>query len=149
MRILCVGKLKEAWQRDACREYEKRLSRFDKVEICEVDDYPETDPRAMEREGEALLSRLREGEMLVALTLDGEMLDSEALARRCEAWRSSGRRVVFAIGGSLGLSRAVTERAEYKLCLSKMTFPHALARVILLEQLYRAHMILSGARYHK
>ena len=149
MRILCVGKLKESWQRDACREYEKRISRFEKAEICEVDDCPETDPRAMEKEGEALLGRLKDGDMLVALTLDGEMVDSEGLAKKYGQWRQTGRRVCFAIGGSLGLSGDVTARAEHKLCLSKMTFPHALARVILLEQLYRAHMILAGSRYHK
>ena len=149
MRILCVGKLKEEWQKEACREYVKRMSRFDKVEICEVDDYPETDPRAMEKEGEALLAKLKDTEFLVALTLDGVADDSEGLARRFEGWRSSGRRINFVIGGSLGLSAAVVKRADAKMCLSKLTFPHALARIVLLEQTYRSHMILAGARYHK
>lgn len=149
MRILCVGKLKEEWQKEACREYVKRMSRFEKVEICEVDDQPETDPRAMEKEGEALLSKLRDGEMLVALTLDGAADDSPGLARRFDGWRSAGKRINFVIGGSLGLSEAVVKRADAKMCLSKLTFPHALARIVLLEQLYRAHMILSGSRYHK
>ena len=149
MRILCVGKLKEEWQKEACREYVKRMSRFDKVEICEVDDYPETDPRAMEMEGEALLAKLKDTDFLVALTLDGVADESEGLARRFEGWRSSGRRINFVIGGSLGLSAAVVKRADAKMCLSKLTFPHALARIVLLEQTYRSHMILAGARYHK
>ena len=149
MRILCVGKLKEDWQKEACREYIKRISRFEKSEIVEVDDLPETDPRAMEKEGEALLARLRPEELAVALTLDGVADDSPSLARRYDAWRASGRRICFVIGGSLGLDEAVIRRSDAKLSLSRLTFPHALARIVLLEQVYRAHMILSGARYHK
>ena len=149
MRILCVGKLKEDWQKDACREYVKRISRFEKAEIVEVDDQPETDPRAMEKEGDALLSKIREGEFVAALTLDGTADDSPSLARRYGAWRGSGRHVCFVIGGSLGLDPRVVQRADAKMSLSRLTFPHALARIVLLEQLYRAHMILSGSRYHK
>lgn len=149
MRILCVGKLKEGWQKEACQDYVKRISRFEKIEICEVADEPETDPRAMEKEGQALLGHLKDSEFAVALTLEGTADDSPRLAKRYDAWRMSGKSVAFLIGGSLGLSQAVRQRADAQISLSKLTFPHALARIVLLEQMFRCHKILSGERYHK
>ncbi len=149
VRILCVGKLKEDWQRAACAEYIKRLSRYEPAQIVEVPDLPESDPRAVEREGAALLARLRPGDFPVALCVDGEPLTSPAFARALGEWRSAGKRACFLIGGSLGLSGAAVSRSKARISLSPLTFPHALARVVLLEQLYRAHKILSGERYHK
>ncbi len=154
--ILCVGRLKEAYWRDACGEYLKRLSRYGKPELVEVDDLPEPEhasdvdrQKIMQKEGEALLKRIRPGDYVVALCIDAPQLTSEGLADLLKDRDLQGGRTVFVIGGSLGLSPQVIARADRKLSMSKLTFPHQLARVMLLEQLYRARKILAGERYHK
>ena len=154
--ILCVGKLKEKWQKDGCAEYLKRLTRYGKYEMIEVPDEPEPakpspalNEQVMEKEGKSILSRIKQTDRVVALCIDGKPLSSEQLAEETRKWEQDGRRVVFVIGGSLGLSPEVTKRADFKLSFSKMTFPHPLMRVILLEQLYRAARINAGERYHK
>lgn len=154
--IYCVGSLKEKWQKDGCAEYLKRLTRYGKYEVVEVPDEPEPakpspalNAQVMEKEGRALLSRLRPQDRVVALCIDGKPLSSEELAAETEKWSVDGRRTVFVIGGSLGLSHEVIEKAEFRLSFSRMTFPHPLMRVILLEQLYRAARIVAGERYHK
>ena len=154
--IVAVGRLKEKWERDACAEYMKRLSRFCDIDIREIDDQAEparpTDAlnrAVMEREGERILASVRPGDRVVALCIDGKPYSSEGFAGEIDAWTGDGRRLVLVIGGSLGLSRTVTDRADAKLSFSKMTFPHQLMRVILLEQIYRAFKINAGERYHK
>ena len=154
--ILCVGRLKEAWWRDACGEYLKRLSRYGRTELIEVDDLPEPEhssdadrQRIMQREGEALLRRIRPTDHVIALCIDAPQLGSEGLATLLGDRDRQGGRTVFVIGGSLGLSPGVIARADRRLSMSKMTFPHQLARVMLLEQLYRARKILAGEKYHK
>ena len=154
--VLAVGSLKEKWQKDGANEYLKRLTRYGKYEVAEVPDEPEPakpskalNDMVMEKEGKALLSRIKSNDKVVALCIDGKQLSSEELAGATLKWEQEGKRVVFVIGGSLGLSKAVTDRADYKLSFSKMTFPHPLMRVILLEQLYRAARINAGERYHK
>ena len=154
--VLAVGSLKEKWQKDGANEYLKRLTRYGKYESVEVPDEPEPAKPSkalidmvMEKEGKALLSRIKPTDKVVALCINGKQLSSEDLAEETEKWAQEGRRVVFVIGGSLGLSEKVIERADYKLSFSKMTFPHPLMRVILLEQLYRAARINAGERYHK
>lgn len=154
--ILCVGKLKERWQKEACEEYRKRLTRYGNVEITELEDEGEPDRpsealvrKTLEREGQALMRRIRPGDRVVALCIKGNAPDSVALARLIEDWQMDGRRLVLVIGGSLGLSEEVVKRADYRLSFSNMTFPHTLMRVILLEQLYRAARITAGERYHK
>lgn len=154
--ILCVGALKEKWQKDGCAEYLKRLTRYGKYEVIEVPDEPEPakpspalNAQVMEKEGRALLARLRPQDRVVALCIDGASLSSEALAAETAKWAQDGRRTVFVIGGSLGLSPEVVARSDMRLSFSKMTFPHPLMRVILLEQLYRAARIVAGERYHK
>lgn len=153
--VLCVGKLREDWQRDACREYLKRLTRYGAVAVEEVPDQPEPERASeaqqaavKEREGRDLLRRIRPDDRVVALCVDGAAPDSVELARLIGRW-SDGRRLVLVIGGSLGLSDEVLRRAEARLSFSNLTFPHALMRVILLEQLYRSARILAGQRYHK
>ncbi len=154
--ILCVGKMKEKAYRQMADEYLKRLGRYGKYEEAEVADLPEAvgspalEEQVKAKEGEALLSRIRPGDRVIALTIPGRQMDSPELAAHLQDLRNSGAgRTVFLIGGSLGLGQNVLARADEEISMSRMTFPHQLARVMLLEQLYRAEMILAGARYHK
>ena len=154
--ILCVGKLRESWQRDGCAEYLKRLSRYGKYEIIQVDDLREPDNASpaqirqiVDREGQALLNRIRPNDRVVALCIQAKAPDSVGLAEQTRRWSADGRRTVFVIGGSNGLSDAVLARANERLSFSNLTFPHGLMRVILLEQLYRAERICAGEKYHK
>ena len=156
MALICVGRLKERYWRDAAAEYEKRLSRFGRFETIELPDLPEPanaspaiESQICQREGQAILGRLRDGDIVIALCIDGKRLDSVQLAQELRRLGDTGRRVVFVIGGSLGLSPEVVARAQMKLSFSPMTFPHQLARVMLLEQAYRACKINAGERYHK
>lgn len=154
--ILCVGKLKERWQQEGCAEYLKRLSRYGRYEIVQVDDLREPDNASpaqirqiMEREGRALLSRMKPTDRVVALCIRSDAPDSVALSQKIQRWSVDGRRTVFVIGGSNGLSDEVIARADERLSFSNLTFPHGLMRVILLEQLYRAERIRTGEKYHK
>lgn len=154
--ILCVGKLKEKWQIEGCAEYLKRLSRYGKYEVVAVDDVkdPEHPSEAlirqgMEREGAALLKHIRPGDRVVALCIHANAPDSVGLSALTGKWMADGRRVVFVIGGSNGLSDEVLRRADDRLSFSNLTFPHGLMRVILLEQLYRAERIRANEPYHK
>lgn len=154
--ILTVGKLKEKWQREACLEYLKRLTRYGTYETIEIPDQPEPakpspalDKQIIDKEGTELLRRIKPQDFVVALCIDGTELDSLRLATHVNDWQLTGKRPIFVIGGSLGLSNDVQRRADFKLSFSKMTFPHPLMRVILLEQLYRAERINAGERYHK
>ena len=149
--ILCVGRLRESYWRAAADEYKKRLSRFGKFEEIEVPDRPEgpDEARVLREEGRDLLRRLRDGDDVIALCVDGRPCSSEQLAATLREREGTGRRTVFVIGGSLGLSEEVVSRAGTRLSFSPMTFPHQLARVMLLEQLYRACKINAGERYHK
>lgn len=156
IKIACVGRLKEKFYKDGCAEYIKRLSRTAKIEIAEVADEkaPESLSAAQieqvkRAEGERLLSRIG-SEYVVALAIKGEELSSEQLAERLERLTSGGvSRITFVIGGSLGLSGEVLQRADMKLSFSRFTFCHQLMRVILLEQIYRATKIIAGEPYHK
>lgn len=154
--VIGVGRLKEAWEREACAEYMKRLKRFCALEVRELDDQPEPDrpsealnQKVMEREGRDILACIRPNDRVVALCIDGRSYDSVEFAGKMAAWSMDGRRLVLVIGGSLGLAKAVTDRADEKLSFSTFTFPHQLMRVILLEQVYRAFKIGANERYHK
>ena len=156
MALICMGKLKEKYWRDAAAEYEKRLSRFGKWETIELPDLPEPsnsspaiEEQIKKKEGDAILAKLRDGDVVVCLCIDGKQMDSVQLSRKMTELIDTGRRVVFIIGGSLGLSDEVVRRAQVKLSFSPMTFPHQLARIMLLEQTYRALKIAAGERYHK
>ena len=156
MALICMGRLKEKYWRDAAAEYEKRLSRFGKWETIELPDLPEPsnsspaiEEQIKKKEGEAILSKLRDGDVVVCLCIDGKQMDSVQLSRKMTELIDTGRRVVFVIGGSLGLADEVVRRAQVKLSFSPMTFPHQLARIMLLEQTYRALKIAAGERYHK
>lgn len=155
--VVTVGKIKEKFYTEALAEYAKRLSRYCKLEIVQVAD-EKTPDKASEleeqqikkREGERILAQIKDGAYVIALAIEGKMLDSEELAKKIEQLGVGGTsQIVFVIGGSLGLSDAVLKRADYKLSFSKMTFPHQLMRVILLEQIYRSYRIIAGEPYHK
>ena len=155
--VVAVGKIKEKFFADAVSEYRKRLGRYCKLEILQVADEktPDGAGEALEkqikdREGERILSHIRDGEYVFALAIEGKMMSSEEMAQKMERLGVEGRsQVVFVIGGSLGLSEAVLRRADEHLSFSKMTFPHQLMRVILLEQIYRGYRIMHHAPYHK
>jgi len=156
MALICMGRLKEKYWRDAAAEYEKRLSRFGKWETIELPDLPEPgnsspaiEEQIKKKEGDAILSKIRDGDIVVCLCIDGRQMDSVQLSKKLTELADTGRRVVFVIGGSLGLAPAVVARAQVKLSFSPMTFPHQLARIMLLEQTYRAMKIAAGERYHK
>lgn len=157
LKIACVGKLKDRCFIEAAAEYEKRLSRYAAIEIAEVADEktPETlsaadAEKAVEREGKRLLSCIAETEYVVALAIDGKKYDSVGFSKHLTQLFDGGKtKLMFVIGGSLGLDPAVLARANERLSLSDMTFPHRLARVLLLEQLYRAFKIRAGEPYHK
>lgn len=155
--IVCVGKLREAYWRDAVAEYAKRLKRYGGLDIIECADLPEpknASPadirKVMDVEGASLLSQIKPRDHVIALCIDGRSYTSPKLAERIAAIEVDGAaRIVFVIGGSNGLSDAVIQRANEKLSFSPMTFPHQLARVMLLEQIYRARKILANETYHK
>lgn len=157
LRLLAVGRVKEAYWRDAVAEYAKRLSSYCTLEILEVADEktPEHAPAAVERkiketEGERLLARIPERSFVVALAIEGQQLDSEALSAALSEQLLHGvSDITLVIGGSLGLSPEVLARADRKLSFSRLTFPHQLMRVMVLEQLYRAFRIRAGEPYHK
>lgn len=155
--LITVGKIKEKYFTDAIAEYAKRLSRYCKLEIVEVADEKTPDGASeslenqiKEKEGERILSKVPDNAYVVALAIEGKQLDSEELADQMEKWNVNGvSHLVFIIGGSLGLTPKVLNRADFKLSFSKMTFPHQLMRVVLLEQIYRSFRIRNNEPYHK
>lgn len=155
--LLTVGKLKEKYWKEAIDEYVKRLGRYAKVDIVEVadektpDNASEAEEEQIRRiEGARLLEKIPQGSYVITLEILGKMLDSVQLSETISDWMVKGEsHLCFIIGGSLGLSKEASARASYKLSFSKMTFPHQLMRVILLEQLYRAFRIQKGEPYHK
>lgn len=157
IRILTVGKIKEKYLNDGIAEYAKRLSRYCKLTFCQVPDEKTPDKASegvnrqiKDTEGERLLKHIREQDYVIALAIDGKMLDSMELSKTIQQLGVSGKSsLAFVIGGSLGLSDAVLARADYKLSFSRMTFPHQLMQMILLEQIYRSYRIMNNEPYHK
>ncbi len=155
--LITVGKIKEKYLEAAISEYAKRLSRYCRLEIVQVADEKTPDGagealeiQIKEKEGERILAHVKEGAYVVALAIDGKQLSSEELADFMEERGVRGEsHIQFVIGGSLGLSDAVLRRSDYRLSFSRMTFPHQLMRVILLEQIYRSYRIIHGEPYHK
>lgn len=155
--VIAVGKLREKPYREMADEYLKRLSRLGRVEEIELNDLPEPavtseaiEDQIRRKEGEAILQKLKPGDYVIAMTIPGKQHASPELAEKLEQQRLRGvPRTVFIIGGSLGLGKNVLERADEEMSMSRMTFPHQLARVMLLEQLYRAAKITAGEKYHK
>lgn len=154
--ILCIGKLKEKYWRDACAEYGKRLGAFSRFSIVELEEsrVPENASSAqieaaLQAEGRRILAKVGNS-MLVALCIEGRELSSEQLSKEIQKSAVNGvSSICFAIGGSWGLSQEVKKAAALRLSMSPMTFPHQLARVMLCEQLYRAFQIANDGKYHK
>ena len=165
VRLICIGKLKEKYLSDACKEYQKRLGAFCKLELLELPEYKlQNDPSESEitvcirREGEEILAKIPRDALVIPMCIEGKQLSSEDALEvssevAAEELSSAGVRgisqVCFIIGGSYGLSDAVKAAGKLRLSMSKMTFPHQLARVMLFEQIYRAFSIASGGKYHK
>jgi len=155
--VISVGKLKEKYLRAAIDEYSKRLSRYCKLDIVELNDEKTPDNASekeeliiKEKEGANILKNIKDNMFVVALAIEGKMISSEELGEFIKEQGIRGNsNIAFIIGGSLGLSKEVLNRADYKLSFSKMTFPHQLMRVILLEQVYRGFRIINGEPYHK
>ncbi len=145
VNLICCGKLKEKFYTDACAEYEKRLRRYCSFELTEL---PETGD--LKKEGEAILARIPAGSFVIALCIEGQLRSSEELAKLFREQSNQGvSRITLLIGSSFGLDQRVKDRADLRLSMSPMTFPHHLARVMVLEQIYRAFTINEGSRYHK
>lgn len=152
MTVLSPGKVRETWIQDGINEYVKRLSRYCQVVLLQVEDCPDSWPadKAVAEEGRRLLARIKAQDWVVALDLGGSQPDSPELAAWLPRWfQAGGSSLIFVIGGSNGLAPAVLERAQARLCLSRMTFTHQMTRLLLLEQCYRAFRIQAGEPYHK
>lgn len=155
--VITVGKIKEKYLKDAIAEYSKRLGKYCKLEIVEVADEktPEHASKTLEdliraKEGERILKYVKEDAYVVTLEIEGKQLTSEQLAAKIENLGVQGNsHIIFIIGGSIGLGTEVLKRSDFALSFSKMTFPHQLMRVVLLEQIYRSYRIINGAPYHK
>lgn len=155
--VICVGKLKERFYADAAAEYVKRLSRYCKLDVVELpeerlpdDPSPALIDAALAREADAIRAKLPPSSCLIAMCVEGRMRSSEELAHLMAAWANRGeKQLVFLIGGSFGLHPSIKAQAAAQLSMSPMTFPHHLARVMLLEQIYRAYQINAGTKYHK
>lgn len=157
IKLICVGKMREKHYIDAFREYEKRLTPFCRFETEELTEFrlPENPSQkeidaALDKEAEQILKKIPSGAWVCAMCIEGGTLSSEGFAAELQRLTVSGRsRAVFLIGGSFGLHERVKQRADLRLSMSKMTFPHHMARVMLAEQIYRAFSIHAGSKYHK
>ena len=154
--LICVGKVKEKFYRDAIKEYEKRLGAYIKLNTIEISDEKvkvENDSEialTMEKEGNNILSKIKDNQYVITLEILGKNLSSEEFASKIDNLMLTGKSdVALVIGGSYGLSDSVKKRSDFALSFSRMTFPHQMMRVVLLEQVYRAYRIITGASYHK
>jgi 23S rRNA (pseudouridine1915-N3)-methyltransferase len=157
VQVICIGKLKEKYWTEAVSEYAKRLSKYCDLEITELKETKLVDKASkaqeeavIEEEGRTILKHVKDSSFVISLEIQGKSLSSEELSQKFEELSLDGNsHLTFIIGGSLGLSKDVSRRADFKLSFSKMTFPHQMMRVILLEQIYRAFKIIKNEAYHK
>lgn len=156
VEVIAVGKLKESFLTDGCKEYLKRLSAYAKVTVTEIKEERCPDnpsaaeiERVLTREGERILAKIAPQAFVVPLCIEGQQMDSVAFSKTVASAAQSGGKLTFVIGGSFGLSPAVKARGNLALSFGKITLPHQLARLVLLEQVYRAFQILNGGKYHK
>ena len=147
IKIICLGKIKEKYLIDAIEEYKKRLTKYTKLEIIELKD--QQTEKALKQEAEAIKKHLKTDDYIITLEIEGKELTSEQLAKHIDKTLITNPNITFIIGSSEGLDNSINEISNYKLSFSKLTFPHQLFRVILLEQIYRAFKILNNETYHK
>lgn len=157
VRIICIGKLKEKYWTEAVAEYTKRISGYSNIEIVELKESklranpsPADEAAVLVREGETILGKIKDNDYVIAMEVEGKQLDSVELSKKLQStFDTNSSTIDFIIGGSLGLSDEVKRRADYGLSFSKLTFPHQMVRVMLVEQIYRAFKISNGETYHK
>ena len=147
IKIICVGKLKEKYLKEAKEEYLKRLSRYTKIEVVELPDYNYDEIKTILEEGKNILSKISDDDYVITLDINGKELNSIEFSEFID--KNISRNMVFVIGGSYGLSSEVKQRSNYSLSFSRLTFPHQLFRIMLLEQIYRAFKIINNESYHK
>ncbi len=150
IKIICIGKIKEKYLNDAISEYKKRITKYHQIEIFELEDVSLPDKKIiLKKEAEKLLKILNKKDYLITLELEGNQITSEEFANKISQTFLENSNITFIIGGSYGLDEEIKKLSNYKLSFSKMTFPHQLFRVILLEQIYRAFKIINNEEYHK
>lgn len=150
-RIICIGKIKEEYLTKGILEYKKRINGFSSLEIIELKEYNTLDiSKNVENEGKEILSRIKNDDYVISLEIEGNVINSVEFSQYLEKLSTYGKsRIIFVIGGSNGLSNEVKKRSDYALSFSKMTFPHQLMRLIIIEQIYRALTIMNNREYHK
>lgn len=147
IKIICVGKIKETYLKDGIKEYQKRITKYSKIEIIELED--ESNGNILEKEKNKIMKYIQEKDYVVTLEIDGKKLDSIELAKKIDEIYLTHSNITFIIGGSYGLHEDIKKRSNYALSFSKLTFPHQLFRLMLLEQIYRAFKINNNETYHK
>ena len=149
IKIICVGKVKEAYYREAIEEYLKRLSKYTKVEIVEVSDLNYDKEKTIREESKLIIDKLNNNDYKILMNIQGEILDSVSLSKKINDVMINNSNLTFIIGGSYGVSDELKRMVDYRLSFSKLTFPHQLFRVVLLEQIYRSFKIINNEEYHK
>ena len=149
IKIICVGKIKEKYLEDAISEYEKRISKYTKLEIIEVKDENFDEQKTLLREKDSIMKYISDKDYIITMEIGGNELDSVSFANKLDSIQSNNSNITFIIGGSCGLAPEITKQANYHLSFSKLTFPHQLFRVMLLEQIYRCYKINNNESYHK
>ena len=149
IKIICVGKVKESYYRDAIDEYLKRLSKYTKVEIIEVTDLNYDKEKTIREESKLIIDKLNNNDYKILMDIQGEMLDSVSLSKKINDVMINNSNITFIIGGSFGVSDELKRMVDYRLSFSILTFPHQLFRVVLLEQIYRSFKIINNEEYHK
>lgn len=149
IKIICVGKIKEKYNKDAAKDYLKRLSNYTKVDIIEVQDYNYDIEKTLAVESKEILKYIKQNEYVVALDISGTEYNSKEFSAMIDSGISNNKTLTFIIGGSYGLHEEIKEKVNKLISFSKLTFPHQLFRVILLEQIYRAFKIINNEKYHK
>lgn len=149
INIVCVGKIKEKFYQDACQEYLKRLSKYTKINIIEVEDKGDLASNCMEKERDLILKNIPDKSYIITMEIDGIQYSSTELSKKIDEVLISNSNITFIIGGSFGLHNDIKAKSNLKLSFSKLTFPHQLFRVILLEQIYRSFKIINNESYHK
>jgi 23S rRNA (pseudouridine1915-N3)-methyltransferase len=150
IKIICIGKLKEKYLKEAEEEYLKRLKKYTTIELIELQDSPIDDEKlALEKEKDLIEKHLTGKEYLITLEIEGKELSSIELSEKLDKTLITNSNITFIIGGSYGIHSSIKEKSDFKLSFSKMTFPHQLFRILLLEQLFRSYKILNNEKYHK